>query len=153
MGDYKPKKYFEYKGHRYYEGTIAEFDNTGYPQAKYGKYSGVDDLFIAMISPTECFCNNRRLFSANEDNRKIIRFVKMVNNPYNIEMIKAYNDTDSDDMFYAWVIYIIAMIFSALTYDRIGWWIIITIIFYNYRKNKLYVSKCSYDIKKRTGGI
>ena len=150
------KNYFEHNGKKYYEGTIVEFNNTGYPQAKYGKYYGNADLFTLMKSPTESFANDKRLIIANmcgNDRGQIVRVVKEVDKYSKVEKVKAYNDTDCDDMFYAWIAYIAAMVFFTLFYNRIGWWALTTVIFYNYRKSKLYVSKESYERKNRSGGI
>ena len=150
--NYQQQQYFKYYGHKYYEGTIVEFNDTGYPKAKYGEYTGKGGLFVAMVSPTERFENNNCLFvfdNLTSRNRKIVRIVKAIENQNKVEMVKVYNDTGCSDMFYAWIAYIVAMIFFSITYNRIIWWIIITSIFYSYRKRKLYVSKRS----KENGGI
>ena len=148
----KSKNYFEYSGNRYYEGTIVEFDNTGYPQAKYGEYTGTADLFTIMKSPTERFANDTRLLFMNNEHN-IVRIVNAVDSYSKVEKIKVYKDTDCNDMFYAWIAYIVAMIFATILYDRLIAWLLITVIFYFYRKSKLYVSKRSYESKKRNGGV
>ena len=141
--------YFKHKGEKYYEGTIVEFEDRG--KVKYGEYTGSGDLFTSMISPTEYEANGKVGFFA--DNVNIKRIVKAVNSYSKIEKVKAYRDTDCDDMFYAWVAYIAAMIFVTLFNGRVFAWACITVIFYCYRNNKLYMAKRSYDSKKRNGGI
>ena len=145
----KQKNYFEYCGKKYYEGTIVEFKNDN--RYKYGEYDGVEDLFTSMISPTEYEANGRVKLLGH--NHEIKRIVKAIDSASKVEYIKAYKDTDCNDMFYAWILYIVTMLFVSITTSRIIGWIGITLYFIYYRHNKLYVSKRSYEDKQRTGGI
>lgn len=146
----KIKNYFVYNGNRYYEGTIVKFNKTPYVGANYGKYTGTAKLFTAMNSPTEYAANGNYLFELKaEDAVQVVNPIA----ENQIEYVKAYKDTDSNDMFYAWVAYIAVMLFFAICNGRIFGWIAATIVFISYRHNKLYVTKRSYDDKNRNGGI
>ena len=147
--DHKLKNYFEYNGKKYYEGTIIEFEDKG--KIKYGEYSGSGDVFTSMTTPDTYEANGRAGFFA--DGMTVQRVIKPIDSYSKIEMVKAYKDTECDHMFYAWVVYITVMIFATLLNERLIAWVCITIYFCVYRKRKLYVSKTSYDNKKRTGGI
>ena len=148
--NWKIEKYFVYQGKRYYEGTIVEFDSTGWENAKYGEYGGTNNLFTVIKSPTERFCNDRcKVFADSEHH--IIRIVKAVERESDIEMIKAYKDTECSDMLYAWIFYIVSMIAATLLYDRVMAWILLSLWFWPYRRSKLYIPKRTYESLKRKG--
>ena len=144
--------YFVFKGQKYYIGTIVELGNVApypFPYAKHAIFDANSGLFIAMASPTEYY-KGHWCMKLTEQNIKCI--VKPVG-ANNIEYVKAYKDTECDDMFYAWITYLAAMFFALFLNGRILALISLTVIFITYRRNKLNVPKSTYEQQKRKGGF
>lgn len=143
--------YFSFNGQKYYVGTIVKLNNAAphpYPYAKYAMYDECSGLFVAMSSTEEPYMNGRWMMPLKE---KDIEYVVKQIDRNNIEYVKEYKDTECDDMFYAWFTYIVAMFFAMFLNSRILAWILFTIIFANYRHNKLYVAKTTQKLRKRKG--
>ena len=143
--------HFLFKGEKYYAGTIVEVNETAphpYPYTKYAMFEPNSTLFIAMSSPTDFFQNGKWLMSLKEED------IKQIVSPVrksDIKYVKKYNDTECNDMFFAWGSYIAAMFFSLFLNIRIIAWIFFTILFVSYRHDKLYTTKTPYDKNKRKG--
>lgn len=129
----KARNYFVFQNKRYYAGTIVQLKHIKNNHKEYGKYEGVNDLFLEVDINGNAGARNTATILKEEDIKNV---VYCVDKP---TYVKKYKDTDCSDMFYAWVMYIVSMVFFSLTYSRIGWWILITTIFIRYRYNKLYV--------------
>jgi hypothetical protein len=130
--------YFRYKGVRYGCGTVVKFKNKNKHDVEYGKYFGMSCLFKKMISPDKPYVGSiENTIVQSEDIEEIV--VPVLYN--SIEKIKKCNDTDSNDMFYAWIFYIAVMLFISIIKCQLIGWIFATIVFYNYRRGKLYEKK------------
>ena len=126
--------YFIFDGQKYYSGTIVKFKHSLCNRYSYGKYYGVGDFFQEHRMPGEPEQSASYIVSSKE------REIESIVVPFTKQLyVKKYKDTECSDMFYAWVAYIACMIFFTLTYDRIGWWLLCTVIFLNYRHSQLYV--------------
>ena len=139
--------YFTFKGNRYKYGTVVKFASKDYRKEtyQYGMYDGVDNIFVYL----------------DESNGKETGWYTMINNEDEIEEIikpviwkkeewvKTSKDTESEDMLYAWIIYIAVMLFMFFFNDRIFGWIVATIIFYFYRHSKLYTKKAVYEREQK----
>ncbi len=122
--------YFKYNGICYYAGTIVKFKD-----GRYGKYRGYGDGFDYVVPQgeeyieTNCItCNGADLIE------EIIKPIKFADRKF----VKIRKDTESNDMFYAWIWYIVYMLFISITTDAILGWIVGTIVFVIYRHKKLY---------------
>ena len=71
------------------------------------------------------------------DHGGIVEIIRPVRK-YERKFIKVQKDTDNDDMFYAWIMYIAWMLFMSITTGAIQGWIVGTYIFYKYRRKQLY---------------
>lgn len=48
-----------------------------------------------------------------------------------------YDELNVDGLFIAWFWYIFIMAISTIFYGRVGWWILTSVVFFNYRNQKL----------------
>lgn len=130
--------YFYYKGKKYGDGTIVKFKDTSGKDVKYGKYYGVGRFFYKMETPDKQYSGHHNCTFAEEYDIAEIVVPVLYRSIQDVQICK---DTDCNDMFYAWIIYIVVMIFVSITTSKIIGWVIATIVFVNYRKSKLYVKK------------
>lgn len=122
--------YFNYNGVNYYAGTIVKFES-----GKFGRYRGYSDGFdIVKLKDGNYIDTNWITCSSAE---KIVEIIKPITF-FNRKFVKVQKDTQNDDMFYAWIWYIVYMLFISITTDAILGWIIGTICFLIYRHKKLY---------------
>ena len=131
----KARNYFIFQGRRYYAGTIVRIKHVKENHKEYGKYEGVNDLFLEVDITGNPGDRKTETILKEEDIESVVHSVDKPT------YVKKYKDTDCSDMFYAWIVYIACMIFFTLTYQRVLWWILITAMFIGYRRSKLYVEQ------------
>lgn len=130
--------HFYHKGKKYGYGTIVKFTDDSNKDVKYGRYNGVGRFFDKMETPeVEYTGHSKCTFADVGDIEEIIVPVFY----RSIPDVKICKDTECNDMFYAWVLYIVAMLFISITNSRLIGWVSATIIFINYRHSKLYMKK------------
>lgn len=139
--------YFTFKGNRYKYGTIVKFVEKDYRKEtyQYGMYDGVDNIFVYLDGPNGKETGWYIMVNNEDEIEEIIKPVIWKKE----EWIKTSKDTESEDMFYAWIIYIVVMLFMFIFNDRIIGWIVATIIFYFYRHSKLYTKKAVYEREQK----
>ena len=127
---YKEKDYFIFNKIKYYAGTIVKFND-----GSYGKYEGWGNVFSSFKLEDGEFVESK-----NADYRgrwPIVEIVRPIRKS-DRRFIKVQKDTDNDNMFYAWIIYITGMLFACITTQPLKCWIVGTYIFYKYRRSQLY---------------
>lgn len=139
--------YFTFKGNRYKYGTIVKFVEKDYRKEtyQYGMYDGVDNIFVYLDGPNGKETGWYIMVNNEDEIEEIIKPVIWKKE----EWVKTSKDTESEDMFYAWIIYIVVMLFMFIFNDRIIGWIVATIIFYFYRHSKLYTKKAVYEREQK----
>lgn len=139
--------YFTFKGNRYKYGTIVKFTEKDYRKEtyQYGMYDGVDNIFVYLDGPNGKETGWYIMVNNEDEIEEIIKPVIWKKE----EWVKTSKDTESEDMLYAWIIYIAVMLFMFFFNDRIFGWIVATIIFYFYRHSKLYTKKAVYEREQK----
>lgn len=139
--------YFTFKGNRYKYGTIVKFVEKDYRKEtyQYGMYDGVDNIFVYLDEPNGKETGWYIMVNNEDEIEEIIKPVIWKKE----EWVKTSKDTESEDMFYAWIIYIAVMLFMFIFNDRIIGWIVATIVFYYYRHSKLYTKKAVYEREQK----
>lgn len=139
--------YFTFKGNRYKYGTIVKFVEKDYRKEtyQYGMYDGVDNIFVYLDGPNGKETGWYIMVNNEDEIEEIIKPVIWKKE----EWVKTSKDTESEDMFYAWIIYIAVMLFMFIFNDRIIGWIVATIVFYFYRHSKLYTKKAVYEREQK----
>ena len=141
--------YFVYNDQKYYSGTIINvFRNnkcTGEStksEAVFLGYYTVQDKYVLMCKNRLHFVPKNLFYTmiidvTNEMNEKYVSWADEYNKKHAPKK-KTFNDElNVDGMLVAWVWYIIVMLFAVFLNDRIFAWILASIVFFNYRKNKL----------------
>ena len=151
MAKEKLVDYFTFQGKKYAKGTIVEFTDAflqcrNYP-TKYGYYNGCGlfqyyDLSTGKTSFSCAFASESETFV-----KEIITEIPYEGPKY----VKTYKDTESNDMFYAWITYIFLMICCAFCHGAIYGWIALSIWFWPYRFKQLYQLKTHAE-KHNQGG-
>lgn len=138
------QNYFDYNGIRYQSGTfilLSRFDYMAHKvvdtKAKFLWYDtdtkkyGVEIYGVEYDYEVESFKSNfKGLYDPNYWKPKKIQPKVQESHTFSDEM-------NIDGLAIAWVWYIFIMCVGVLFYDRIGIWILASIIFFNYRKKKL----------------
>ena len=139
--------YFTFKGNRYKYGTIVKFAPKDYRKStyQYAMYDGVDSTFVYLDGPNGKETGWYTMVNNEDEIEEIIKPVIWKKE----EWVKTSKDTESEDMFYAWIIYIAVMLFMFIFNDRIIGWIAATIVFYYYRHSKLYTKKAVYEREQK----
>lgn len=120
-GDLVSFKFFDYRVGKSYE-TKAKFlyyntETKEYFVEVYGKeYSYTENLFYKNM----CSTTSPRAPDANANNKRTCS-----------------DELNIDGLLIAWIWYVFIMAVGVIFYDRIGIWILASVIFFNYRNKKL----------------
>lgn len=137
------QNYFVYNGKRHEEGTIiilSRFDIYSKmvceTKAKFLYYDTETNEYIVEIYGKEYkydtkYFNNSfvRIYDPN------VKYTNVKNQPE-----KSYSFSDElniDGLLIAWIWYVFIMVVGIIFYERIGIWILASVIFFNYRNKKL----------------
>lgn len=134
--------YMIIEGAKYARGTIFEFDDYWQNKYgdKYGMYDGTDCFFFYHDNDLNKIGGRdwRNPFDPFENHiAKIITPILW----QKADLVKAQLDTQNDNMFYAWILYIFAMLVSTIFNGQIFLWAGWTYVFYKYRKEQLYITR------------
>lgn len=131
------KDYVVYKGKRYNSGDTIDINwyTRGYKAGTF-PYTGTfldcdeekDKYRIVVNGQTYCY-NKICFYRVMRDKKE----PKVVEN----KKPTLKDELNIDGLFIAWMWYIFIMALSIIFYDRIIIWIVASLIFFNYRKNKL----------------
>lgn len=126
------QNYFEYEGKKYYTGTVMIVHNwKARQEATFICYDTEQDLYIYQIEQCKCRMHEDGFYDS------IIEITDRVNNWVHIPKEKMRKECHIDGLMYGWVWYIFLMVVSTIFNDRIGLWIIWSVVFFAYRKNKI----------------
>ena len=137
--------YFEFKGARYPVGTVVKITE------KEMKRIGADNPYITILNHYEnsdgthsCLIlksyNDWGVVKSCEMNTFFNNFEDIVEEVTLLPTIQAgnrYKDKEVDVMLYGWIFYILIMLVSVLFKDFIYIWIIVSVVFWIWRKGKL----------------
>ncbi len=134
----KKVNYFTFNGENYYVGTIVVFKSWIDGKTYYAKYTGERDMFTEVKQRLNgCYTPNVCPKTCYLDESDIVEIIHPV--PKNkVRSVKYMKDTESNDMFYAWVYYILFMLVISVTTFAVYGWIFGSIYFWRYRHDKLY---------------
>ena len=131
------KDYVVHKGKRYNSGDTININwyTRGYQNGTF-PYTGTfldcdeekDEYRIIVNGQTYCY--NKICFSRTMREEKEIKVSTK-------KQATLKDELNIDGLFIAWMWYVFIMALSIIFYDRIAIWIIASLIFFNYRKNKL----------------
>lgn len=131
------QNHFVWKGKTYYTGTVFVVREFKYPHGAYEK----EATFIAynpeynkvefQIGPQR---HSRPLKSVNT---WIVSATDKRDERVRCPTVKQKSDSEIDGLFVGWIWYIVLMAISTIFYDRIGLWILISVIFFTWRAKKI----------------
>lgn len=131
------RNYFEYNGKKYYTGTIfimkvsnrlCEYTFVGY---------NVD--YKALLCKSVNSQQVRSLIPIWESvlNKNLVSITDKIDTSVHSPVEKKMKDTQIDGLFLGWMWYIFLMIISVIFKDAIGLWILWSVVFFTWRKNKI----------------
>lgn len=131
------RNYFEYKGKKYYTGTIfimkvskrlCEYTFVGY---------NVD--YKALLCKSVNSQQVRSLIPIWESvlNKNLVSITDKIDTSVHSPAEKKMKDTQIDGLFLGWMWYIFLMIISVIFKDAIGLWILWSVVFFSWRKKKI----------------
>lgn len=119
-------------GRRYSTGTVFIIDFNG----KHREAS-----FICCIPETNryrCKIDGAMWFISEKDfQKKIVKITNKVDSSVHMPVNKTKKDTEIDGLFLGWLWYIFLMVISTIFYARVGLWIFISVVFFDWRARKI----------------
>lgn len=139
----KMTDYFTFQGKRYAKGTIVKFKDEFISKRNIseGYELGYFNGHLAFLEYNAEKKRTHHTIAFACDSEKIIESIvheEVYEGPIYVKVLK---DTQSDDMLYAWIAYIVFMLFSLCCTGTIYGWIAASLWFWPYRHNKLYKLK------------
>lgn len=124
--------YFLVNGQKYFTGTVFLVNHMGNRiEATFICYDLKCSLYVYKIKDCTWRSGDKVFWS---------KFVSVTNKKnYNVQMpeTKTFQDKDIDGLFVGWIWYVFLMVVSTIFKDRIGLWILFTIVFFCWRKHKI----------------
>lgn len=131
------RNYFEYKGKKYYTGTIFIMNDHGRQiEAAFICYNMDTEKYIYKVKNNTidgCRCTVYEKYFYNH----FVSVTDKVDNAVHMPIVKQFKDTQIDGLFLGWVWYIFLMIISTIFKDAIGLWILWSVVFFSWRKKKI----------------
>ena len=119
-------------GVKYYTGTVFIIDFNGKVQ---------EAAFVCYVTKTNrvrCKLPDSYWFiNADAFRNMIVKVTDKVNFSVRTPITHKKSEMEIDGLFLGWVWYIFLMAISTLFYDRIGLWILISVVFFNWRNKKI----------------
>ena len=143
------RDYFVYDGKKYNTGTVIYIKESnlyaGYDieeEVVFLGYYDIQNKYVIMSKDGLCFISEENFYKklicvTEKMNKNYINWAYKYNEKYVNEFKTFKDELNVDGMFVAWMWYIIVMVFALFMNDRIIAWIFASIVFFNYRKNKL----------------
>jgi hypothetical protein len=130
--NYTRENYIIVNGAKYYTGTVFVINFNNKIQ---------EAAFVCSVPKTNrilCKLADTRWWINTDDFRKrIIDITNKVDQSVHMPVTKTMKDSEIDGLFIGWLWYIFLMTISTLFYDRIGLWIFISVVFFNWRAKKI----------------
>jgi hypothetical protein len=126
------RNYFEYEGKKYYTGTVLIVKNNGeQKKAIFICYDLQRDKYVYQIGDCKYHLNK------NDFQKRLVCITQQLDNSVKIPVTKTKTDMQISCLFIGWTWYIFLMSISAIFNDAIGLWILISVVFFNWRKKKI----------------
>lgn len=126
------RDYFLVNGKKYYTGTVFIVNNMGNQvEATFVCYDYEHSLYLYEIKGCVWRSGDKVFW------RKFINVTNKKNYNVHIPVTRTRRDMDIDGLFLGWVWYIFLMTISIIFNDRIGLWILISVVFFSWRKKKI----------------
>lgn len=124
--------YFKVNGIKYDTGTVFITNYMGkHVEASFMYYDTEQKRYVYKIK--DCtYYDTHTLFW-----RKFVSVTNKMDNTIHLPVIKRKKEFEIDGLFIGWVWYIFLMGISIIFKDAIGLWIIISIVFFNWRSKKI----------------
>lgn len=126
------RNYFDVNGKRYYTGTIFIVNNMGkHVEATFICYNDAQSTYVYKIEDCTWRASEKAFWT------KFVSVTNKRNDKAHIPVVKAKKDLDIDGLFIGWMWYIFLMFVSVIFKDVIVLWILISIVFFNWRSKKI----------------
>lgn len=131
------RNYFEYKGKKYYTGTIFimkvskmlyEYTFVGY---------NVDHKALLCKSANNQQARSLVPIWESVFNKNLVSITNKIDTSVHSPVEKKMKDTQIDGLFLGWMWYIFLMAVSTIFKDKIGLWILWSVVFFSWRKKKI----------------
>ena len=126
--------YISVKGKNYYTGTIFKINFCGKIQeaAFVCSMPDLNTMRFKLLSDKKFWFIN-----ANDFRNRIVEITDNVDPTVRMPVTKTMKDTEIDGLFIGWLWYIFLMAISTIFYARIGLWIFISWVFFDWRAKKI----------------
>lgn len=126
------QNYFVANGKRYYTGTVFVVNNMGQrTDASFVCYDRDRKRYVYKIKD-HTFHVDEKTF-----NNRFINVTNRANSTVVGPVVKTKSDMQVNGLFLGWMWYIFLMALSAIFKDAIGLWILISVVFFNWRSEKI----------------
>lgn len=144
--------YFDYNGKRYQSGTIFSFKFYGSViEGVFLYYDNVSDnyVYVTKIKPTPnnphpkgwhyYFTKSKHFFNS------VIEVTDKTDQDISPPATKQKPEDTIDGLSTSWIWYITLMAIGSVFYERVIWWITLTLIFFGYRSGKIKEEGTVYE--------
>ena len=120
--------YFIYDGRKYYTGTVVKIKSGMYDRGAFICHNLQNDTLVFQVGggrmhlPREAFL------------RKDVQITGEINKNVHMPVQKTFKDSDIEGLSLGWVWYIFLMAICTLFKGNIFYWIVISVLFFAYRK-------------------
>ena len=126
------QNYFVVNGEKYYTGTIFIVNQMGErTEASFICYDTERLRYIYQVKACRYYVDQKSF------QRNFISVTDKIDVNVHMPVNKTFKDTEIDGLFLGWLWYIFIMAISTIFYDRIGLWILTSVVFFNWRKKKI----------------
>lgn len=126
------QNYFVWNGVKYYTGTVIVINDMGKPtEASFVCYDKTYSRYIYKIK--ECMHH----VWPKQFEQSFIKVTDKVDKNVHIPVVKTLKDSQIDGLFLGWLWYIFLMVVATIFKGNIGFWILISYVFFSWRAKKI----------------
>lgn len=126
------RDYFEYKGKKYYTGTkIMVKDYGKIDKATFIYYDTEQGNYVYKIGDGKWFVYEKKFYEW------LVEVLDEVDPTVKIPVEKQLKDRYIDGLFIGWLWYVFLMAVATIFNGNVILWILISVVFFNWRKNKI----------------
>ena len=126
------QNYFTVNGEKYYTGTVFIVNNVGQQtEASFVCYSNEHKRYVYKTRDHTWFADEKTFYN------RFVGLTVKVDNTITMPIVKTKSDMQIDGLFIGWTWYISLMVASAIFKDAIGLWVLISVIFFTWRSEKI----------------
>lgn len=126
------RNYFIVDDKKHYTGTVFLIKLHNYPE---------EASFICCDEETNAYFFQIGIckwqMSEQQFRQCFISITNKVDSAVSMPVVKKMKDSQVDGLFEGWVLYIVAMVTTAIFNERIGLWILWSYLFFSWRNNKI----------------